>query len=163
MRFSWRALLLAPPVVTGIYAVLAAMTLLLNEPILGFLLFFAVGCVISYGATVFLLLPALFVLSLFARLSTQLVASLGTVFGALAYLPICFLSYRSSGPDSGPPEETFLGYFLRDLTDWTVWLFPVAGLLTAMLYWKLASLWPPLHEGLLGEASGRRDADPRSQ
>jgi hypothetical protein len=53
-------------------------------------------------------------------------------------------AWISSGPDSGPPEESFLAFFTRWVSDPSIMLFlifPVAGLITAAVYWALSK--PP--------------------
>jgi hypothetical protein len=49
------------------------------------------------------------------------------------------MMWKSSGPDSGPPTERFLDFFLRWAADpWNA-IFPLAGLMTAGLYWWLGT------------------------
>ena len=63
MRFSWTGLILAPLAVPVFNA--ALLSFLLGErPGLMFLFLLAAGCIVSYGTTIFLFLPCLFLLSL---------------------------------------------------------------------------------------------------
>lgn len=56
----------------------------------------------------------------------------------LGYLPFIWMNWKSSGPDSGPPGETLLGYFLRNWKDPFGAVFLASGLITALLYDHLA-------------------------
>jgi hypothetical protein len=138
MRFSWKALIIAPLAIPIIYSVLVEMASPGKSPIFGILFFTALGSVVSYGATVFLFLPSLFVVSRFTPLTGRLTCLLGAVLATVAYLPVSWECYLTSGADSGPPEGSF-GHYLRQCgLGWDFWAFPVAGLATAMLYWFLA-------------------------
>jgi len=132
-------LLLAPLPVPFVYSVafviLASMS---SHPIFGFLLCFILGSVFSYGATIFLFLPCLFLLSRFTPLTARLTCLLGTLLGGLALLPLDWEMYLTSGVDSGPPQGSFAAYLLQQGFDPIDWAFPVGGLVTAMLYWLLA-------------------------
>jgi hypothetical protein len=37
----------------------------------------------------------------------------GLLLGALVFVPLTWLEWKSSGPDSGPPTENFLVFFER--------------------------------------------------
>lgn len=93
--------------------------------------------IISYGTTVCLFLPALFLLSLWRSLTALRVCTLGLVLGAAVFVPVTLMEWKSSGPDSGPPSENFLVFFVRWAADPLTAIYPVAGLLTAGLYWWL--------------------------
>ena len=69
--------------------------------------------IISYGTTVCLFLPALFLLSLWRSLTALRVCTLGLVLGAAVFVPVTLMEWKSSGPDSGPPSENFLVFFVR--------------------------------------------------
>jgi hypothetical protein len=144
MKFSWKALLLAPLAVPVLYGVVLEALVPGapgRSPLFAFLFLVAVGSMASYGATVFLLLPALFALSRFRPLTATLTGLVGLVLGAVAWLPITWMSYRSSGADSGPPEGTFARYLWRQGLGIDFWAFLLAGLVTALLYWFLVK--PP--------------------
>jgi hypothetical protein len=68
MRFSWTGLIVAPLVVPVMFSMIGAAMLSSpregGNPVLGFLVLLIAGCVVSYGATIFLLLPWLFLFSL---------------------------------------------------------------------------------------------------
>ena len=59
-----------------------------SAPILSFLLPMILGCVISYGTTMLLFLPALFLLSVWRPPTTLNVCLLGLVLGAAVYVPV---------------------------------------------------------------------------
>ena len=60
---------------------------------------------------------------------------LGLLLGALMFVPLSWLDWTSSGPDSGPPTESFLVFLVRWAADPMTAVFPLAGLMTAGLYW----------------------------
>jgi hypothetical protein len=138
MRFGWKALLIAPLLLPLIGSLLAAPLMRGDGPvILTFLGLLIPSSVISYSATLFLLLPALFLLSLVMRVTGWKVCLLGFALGAAMIVPITFLAWATSGPDSGPPVENFLTFFVRWTFDPFMLFFPTAGLVTAALYWWL--------------------------
>jgi hypothetical protein len=104
----------------------------------GFCFYFLLGSLLSYTTTIFLFIPALFCLSSLTILRPYKVCLLGTFLGAVIYLPVTWMMYQSSGPDSGPPEGTYFGFLARSMTDPMTCLFPVAGLITAIAYCLLA-------------------------
>jgi hypothetical protein len=55
------------------------------------------------------------------------------------FVPVTLMEWKSSGPDSGPPTENFLVFFVRWAADPLTAVYPLAGLVTAGLYWWLAS------------------------
>lgn len=136
MPFSWKAILLAPllvPILTGVF-----FGVVVGRNRLGaFLFFFVICAVLSYGATLFLLLPTLFLASCFTRLSVWRAGLLGLALGLLVYFPVSWEFYVTSGIDSGPPSGTFLHYLRVNILD-DLWPFPGSGMVTAMLYWLLA-------------------------
>lgn len=143
MRFSWRALLLAPLPIPFLYdLVLVIGGTRRGAPVSAYLFAFALflipGVAVSYGATVFGLLPALYLVSQKRPLSTPQVALIGAALGALSFLPVMWVLWKSSGPDSGPPVTSFLAELMAALREPLSWAFPVGGLVTASLYWRLA-------------------------
>ncbi len=139
MRFSWAALVLAPLLVPLVFCAVMLGLLQTDGSVLGFLILFVPSCVISYGTTIFLFLPSLFLLSLWRPVTGLKVCLLGLVLGALAFVPLTLLAWKSSGPDSGPPTESFWVFFPRWAADPLTAIFPLAGLVTAGLYWWLAT------------------------
>ena len=138
MRFSWPGLLLAPLLVAVIFS--APLSVLLGgQPFFGFLFLLIPGCIVSYGATIFLFLPCLFLLSRWQTMTGLKVCLLGCVLGAAADVPLTYMMWGSSGTDSGPPTESFFSFFLRFAADPVTALFPLAGLMTAWLYWGLGT------------------------
>ena len=140
MRFSWKALILAPlPMPLVLSAVMAPLMQGEGPVVLPFLILLIPACLISYAATTFLFLPALFVLSLLRPATGWMVSLLGFVLGAAMIVPVTLMAWTSSGPDSGPPTESFLTFFERWATDPLMLVFPIAGFVTANLYWWLVT------------------------
>jgi len=137
MRFSWIGLILASLLAPLVFcAVMLGFSSSAN-PFFSFLILFVPGCVVSYATTVLLFLPALFLVSRWRPMTGLTVCLLGLVLGALVFVPLTLMDWKSSGPDSGPPTESFLVFFERWVADPLTALFPVAGLVTAGLYWWL--------------------------
>ncbi len=140
MHFSWTGFWAAPLAVPLIGS--AVMSPLLNGEgpvVLPFFILLIPACVISYGTMVFLFLPALFLLSLLRPLTGWIACALGFALGTAMILPVTMLAWRASGPDSGPPVENFLTFFVRWALDPFMLFFPAAGLVTAGLYWWLGT------------------------
>ena len=139
MRFSWKSLLLAPLLAPLMFSAVFLGLSGNSNPVISFLILMIPGCIISYGTTMFLFLPALFVLSLWRPLTALNVCLLGLVLGAAVFLPLTLLEWKSSGPDSGPPTENFLVFLVRWAADPMTAIYPFAGLVTAGLYWWLGT------------------------
>jgi hypothetical protein len=143
MRFGWIGLILAPLLVPVMFSMIGAAMLSSPQeggnPVLGFLVLLIPGCVVSYGATIFLFLPCLFLLSLWTPVTAFKAWLVGLLLGALMFVPLTWLEWKSSGPDSGPPTENFLVFFVRWAADPLTAVFPLAGLITAGLYWWLVT------------------------
>jgi hypothetical protein len=86
-----------------------------------------------------LFLPSLFLFSLWRPLTGFRVCLLGLALGAAVFVPLTLMEWKSSGPDSGPPTESFLSFFVRWAADPLTAVYPLAGLITAGLYWWLAT------------------------
>jgi len=139
MHFSWTGLVLAPLPVPLIASAVAAPLLNGGGPVvLPFLILLIPACMVSYGTTVLLFLPALFLLSLWRPVTGWMACAVGFVLGAAVIVPVTLLAWKGSGADSGPPTEPFWVFFPRWAADPLMLVFPVAGLLTAGLYWWLA-------------------------
>jgi hypothetical protein len=139
MRFNWTSLLLAPLLVPLVFSVVFLSLSGSSNPLISFLILMIPSCIISYGTTIFLFLPALFLLSLLRPLTAMNVCLLGLVLGAAVFVPVKAMEWKSSGPDSGPPTENFLVFFLRWAADPLTAVYPVAGLVTAGFYWWLGT------------------------
>lgn len=139
MQFSWPGLILAPLLVPATFGGFMAVAADNNNPVLAFLFMTVLGCIISYGSTIFLLLPSMYLLSLWRPLSGLNVCALGLVLGAAVFVPVTLIEWKASGPDSGPPTENPVVFMLRFAADPTTAIYPVAGLVTAALYWWLAT------------------------
>jgi hypothetical protein len=139
MRFSWTGLILAPLLVPVMFSAALLSSFQGDRPVLLFLLLLAPGCIASYGTTIFLFPPCLFLLSLWRPMTSFKVCLLGLVLGAAVFVPLTWMDWKSSGPDSGPPTESFLEFFVRWAADPLTAIYPLAGLITAGLYWWLGT------------------------
>ena len=140
VRFSWTSLILAPLLVPLIGSTVMSPLLSGEGPVvLPIFLLLIPACMISYGTMVFLFLPALFLLSLLRPVTGRIACALGFALGTAMILPITMLAWGASGPDSGPPVENFLTFFARWAVDPFMLFFPLAGLVTAGLYWQLGT------------------------
>jgi len=140
MRFSWTGLILAPLLVPVMFSAALLSALQGDRPVLFLLILLAAACIVSYGTTIFLFLPCLFLLSLWRPMTSFKVCLLGLVLGAAMFVPLTWMAWTSSGPDSGPPIESFLEFFMRWVADPLTTIYPLAGLITAGLYWWLG-MW----------------------
>jgi hypothetical protein len=138
MRFTWTGLILAPLLPMMFSAALLGI-FQADRPVLAFLILLIPGCIVSYGTTIFLFLPCLFLLSLWRPMTGFKVCLLGLVLGAAVVVPLTWMDWKSSGPDSGPPTERFLEFFVRWAADPFTAIYPLAGLITAGLYWWLGT------------------------
>ena len=142
MRFSWKAIILAPLPVPLIAALVLAMGSSQNH-FAGFLFFVVLGSVISYGVSLALFLPCLFLVSRITRLTAWLTGLVGLALGMAVYFPLGWQSYLSTGDNSGPPPGSFVQYLWHH--SWSEsWLFYLGGLVTATVYWLLAK--PPVEQ-----------------
>ncbi len=107
--------------------------------ILTFAILLIPACVISYGTTLFLFLPSLFLFSLLRPVTGQMACLLGLVLGAAVFVPVTMLAWATSGPDSGPPAENFGVFLVRWATEPFALFYPFGGLVTAALYWWLGT------------------------
>jgi hypothetical protein len=142
MKFSWKALILAPLPIPLVFSALFEISTPGRSPILSFAFLFALGSVLSYGITIFLFLPGLFLLSRLTSLTVRLTALVGAVLGCLVYLPVAWQSYLATGVDSGPPQGTFGDYLHHHGFEWDFWALVLAGLVTALLYGYLVNQRP---------------------
>ena len=140
IRFRWRAVLLAPLVAPLLFSLAASWGV--KNPAGAFLFFFVLGSVFSYGATVGLWLPGLFCLWLVTTMRFYKVCLLGTFLGFGSFFPLAWVFWKSSGPDSGPPENTYFAYLMGCWDDPVTWFFPIGGLITAIAWWMLSKERP---------------------
>src|SRR5258708_1758861 len=131
MRFTWTGLILAPLLVPVLFSAAFVSFSQGAWPVLGFLILLVPGCIVSYGTTIFLFLPCLFLLSLWRPMTGFKVCLLGLALGAAVFVPRTLMEWKSSGPDSGPPIESFLAVFVRWAADPFTAIYPLAGLITA--------------------------------
>ena len=135
--FSWRALLLAPLIMPILAS--AALTIGADNKnaFLAFLMLTIAGSVISYASTAVLLLPCLSLLRQRTALTLARTSLLGAALGIVVFLPLSWLMWSSSGPDSGPPIDTFLESLITQASDPFNAFFPIAGAITSAAYWLL--------------------------
>jgi hypothetical protein len=138
MRFSWTGLILAPLLVPVIFS---ATTIFLwegeGDTLPAFVAVLVAGCIASYGTTMLLFLPCLFLLSLERQMTAFKVCLLGLVLGAAEFASLILIAWCSTGPDI--PIGNFFVFFLRWAADPITALFPLSGLITAGLYWWLGN------------------------
>ena len=139
MRFSWTGLMLAPLAAPAMFSAVLVGLMQGDRPLLLFLVLLVASCIISYGTTIFLFLPCLFVLSLWRPMTGVKVCLLGLLLGAAVFVPMTWMDWKSSGVDSGPPTESFPAFFVRWAADPLTAIYPLAGLMTAGLYWGLGT------------------------
>ena len=140
MRFSWSGLILAPLLVPALFgATLVSLAGGGWSSVLMFPVVLVAGSIVSYATTIVLFLPSLFLLSLWRPMTGFKVCLLGLVLGVAVFVPLTLLEWKSSGPDSGPPDESFLTVFVHSAADPFTALFPLAGLITPGLYWWLGT------------------------
>src|SRR5258706_11137288 len=108
MRFSWTGLILAPLLVPVMFSAALLSSFQGDRPVLLFLILLAPGCIVSYGTTIFLFLPCLFLLSSWRPMTSFKVCLLGLVLGAAVFVPLTWIDWKSSGSDSAPPTEGVL-------------------------------------------------------
>jgi hypothetical protein len=134
MRFSWIGLILAPLLVPVIFS--ATMLILGEGDVLpAFLTVLVVGCIVSYGCTILLFLPCLFLLSLERQMTGFKVCLLGLVLGAVEFVSLTLIAWGSRSPDL--PIKNYFVYLRLWAADPVTALLPLAGLTTAGLYWWL--------------------------
>jgi len=139
MRFTWTGLLVAPLLVPALFSALFLGGFDGFKTLLVFLVLMIPTCIISYGTTIFLFLPCLFVLSKLRRMTGVSVCLLGLVLGAVMFVPVTYMDWQSSGPDSGPPTESFFTFLPRWAADPLTAVYPLAGLITAGSYWWIGT------------------------
>jgi hypothetical protein len=135
MRFSWTGLILAPLLAPVIFSTTMVTLVASGDTLMGFVIMLVAGCALSYGATIFLFLPCLFVLSLDRQMTGFRVCLLGLVLGALAFVLLTFVAWANIDPATAPPIDFLV--FLRWAVGPITALFPLAGLIMAGLYWWL--------------------------
>ncbi len=138
MRFTWLGLLVAPLLVPVLAAALLS-SQGASSPVSAFLILLAIGWVMSFGTTVGVFLPCLFLLSRLRPMTMATVCLLGFALGAAVLVPLTWMAWLSSGPDSGPPAESFLAFVPHWIADPFSVVCPVAGLVTAWIYWGLGT------------------------
>src|SRR5258706_1312272 len=103
MRFTWTGLILAPLLVPVMFSAAFVSFSQADQPVLAFLILLVPGCIVSYGATLFLFLPCLFLLSSWRPMTGFKVCLLGLALGVAAVLPPTWVGWRGHGPGSVPP------------------------------------------------------------
>jgi hypothetical protein len=132
--------MLAPLAVPVIFSTTATLLSGSNDPFAAFLIMLTASCFVSYGATIFLFLPSLFLLSLDRQMTGLKVSLLGLVLGTFVFVSFTFIAWASIDPATVAPVS--FSRFLRWATGPISALFPLAGLVMAALYWWLGSRRP---------------------
>ena len=88
MRFTWTGLILAPLLVPTIFSAAMLSSFHQSNPGLVFLILMVPSCVVSYGTTIFLFLPSLYLLSLWRPMTGLKVCLIGLVLGTLVFVPL---------------------------------------------------------------------------
>jgi uncharacterized membrane protein len=142
MRFSWTSLILAPLLVPVIFSLTVGILaegeggpLDDGDRFLFFLTWLVLACIASYGSTLLLFLPCLFLLSSTRQMTGFKVCLLGLALGAVELVSLALIFWVSRGPDF--PINNFFVFFLRWAAGPVTALLPLAGLITAGLYWWL--------------------------
>ena len=131
--FSLKALLLAPLPVSVLCGAVMSVGTGANNLILGFVLLFGLSLVVT-GSGTFALAVVLWLLGRLGWSGRAVAAVSGVVLAGFAYLVVAWVMWKSSGPDSGPPEKPFLADLLRVEDLWLAAIFLLAGLVTALVY-----------------------------
>lgn len=108
-----------------------------RDPLFFFLLCLGVSLTISYLGLATLVICLWFVGKV-RPITRAVTVILGTALAASAYLPFCFVAWGSSGPDSGPPEGSFLTYLIQNFASPILGLFLAGGIVAAFTYDILA-------------------------
>ena len=139
MRFSWTGLLLAALLAPALLS--TALTSFFGDDhlVLSLLILLVPGCIISYGTTILLFLPSMFFLSRCRPMTGFTVCLLGLVLGMAVHVPVTWVAWGASGPDSGSPTESFFSFFLHWSADPMTAVYPFAGVVTAGTYWWLGT------------------------
>src|SRR5262245_57343062 len=87
----WRAVALAPLAMPVAYSAIFEVANPGRQPLLAFLMLAAIGSVISYGGTVFLLLPCLILVSRFTTLRAGVAGVVGAALGIVIYVPTAWM------------------------------------------------------------------------
>jgi hypothetical protein len=137
MRFSWTGLILAPLAVPVIFSTTATLLGESNDPFAAFLMILIASGIVSYGLTILLFLPSLFLLSQDRQMTGLKVSLLGLALGTFVLVSFTFIAWANIDATTAPPVNFFK--FLRWTTGPTSALLPLAGLIMAALYWWLGT------------------------
>ena len=115
MRFSWTGLILAPLLVPLILSAALLSFFQGDRPVLLFLILLVPSCVVSYGTTIFLFLPSLFLLSVWRPMTGLKACLLGWVLGAGLAIWLINVLFRigASGDIEREEEDRAREYFDR--------------------------------------------------
>ncbi len=137
LPFSLRAFLLAPWPVPLVCSALFAFQTPGGKPLMFFFLCLGVSLVISYLGTATLVICLWFVGKV-RPISRLLTLGTGVALAAASYLPFIYLSWSSSGPDSGPPDRSLWSYLAESFSSPILIIFLAGGLVAALVYDLLA-------------------------
>lgn len=139
MRFRFRALLLAPALPPLVFAAAVNSSTTSTPAWAGFVIVAGLGAAACYGATVVLLLPALFVASRLRPLGYGAVGAIAGCLGALLALWVTWVDWSSSGPNSGPPETRLVDHAVEFWTGPFPAFVIVGAVVVGLLYWRLSA------------------------
>ena len=148
MRFSWTGLMLAPLLAPLIFSATVIVLVFggwlegslgesLSDSLQAFLTMLVLSCIVSYGSTIFVFLPCLFLLSLERQMTGFKVCLLGLVLGAMEFILLTLILWGSHDPDFPRRLSFFVFFRLWAAHNPITALFPIGGLITAGLYWWL--------------------------
>ena len=137
---SWRALLLAPLVISVPAAVLLASGS--RVPIAAFAMFALISYLFTLATMGCLFLPALWLAGRVGSVGTWLPLVIGGLIAALIFLAWEYISWCSSGVDSGPPATTYQRWVAKSLFTPEPFVAITFGVITAAAYNFLATRTP---------------------
>lgn len=128
--FSFKAPLPVPLVYSAIFTFGSGS----GKPAGLFVFCFGFGLVVSALGTVALAITLWLMARAVQPPGRIVTGTTGTLLAAFGYVVFAWINYKSSGPDSGPPEGTFTAFLLRKEDWWVPVAFLLAGLVTSLLY-----------------------------
>jgi hypothetical protein len=147
MRRYLIAALVAPLAVPAIFFVTFTLYFFrsvgLMRTLAGALFLTASLSVVTYGVTIFIGVPILFLASRVVRLNALVVLLAGALAALIAYLPLTWLEYQTTGNNSGPPDSITPLQFLHWALDGAavfILAFIIVGLMTSAAFYFLSGM-----------------------
>ena len=135
--FRWAALSLSAlviPVPVGIVAAIGTL-----HPFFAFVFYTGVGYVFTLAVIAFLLLPAVWILSWVVPIKGWLTTLLGGLIALPLFVCWDYISWHSSGADSGPPDCTYAQWIAKSWFSAEPLSIVGFGLVSAAAYHFLAT------------------------